>query len=180
MTTFYPNTLILVLFNINVFLLPVLSSVHSEWPAKTSLYSESKGTFRFEIETNLEDLLINIKQKYADDNELIFSENYEKLRNLDSNRLKKIFLSVSDKFLNSIDIRFDRKSAKLSIRSINIIDNFNIKEARKSILILEVKAPYKDNKISNMIAHKSSRVSLIKDATKFYCISWLMDTYWGI
>ena len=50
-------------------------------------------------------------------------------------------MSVSDKFLNSIDIRFDRKSAKLSIRSINIIDNLNIKEARKSILILDVKAP---------------------------------------
>jgi hydrogenase/urease accessory protein HupE len=138
---YYKNTLILVFFNINVFLLPVISSAHSEWPSKTSLYSEYRGTFRVEIETNLEDLLINIKQKYADDNELIFSENYEKLRNLDSNRLKKILLSVSDKFLNSIDIRFDRKSAKLSIRSINIIDNLNIKEARKSILILEVKAP---------------------------------------
>ena len=124
-----------------MFLLPGIPSAHSEWPAKTSLYSESKGTFRVEIETNLEDLLINIKQKYADDNELIFSENYEKLRNLDSNRLKKIFLSVSDKFLDSIDIRFDRKSAKLSVRTINIIDNLNIKEARKSILILEVKAP---------------------------------------
>ena len=141
MTSFYQNTLILVFFNVNVFLLPIISTAHSEWPAKTSLYSESKGTFRVEIETNLEDLLINIKQKFADDNEIILSENYEKLRNLDSKRLKKIFLSVSDKFLNSIDIRFDRKSAKLSIRSINIIDNLNIKEARKSILILEVKAP---------------------------------------
>ena len=132
---YYKNTLILVLFNINVFLLPVISSAHSEWASKTSLYSESKGIFRVEIETNLEDLLINIKQKYAEDNELIFAENYEKLRNLDSSRLKKIFLSVSDKFLNSIDIRFDKKSAKLSVRSINIIDNLNIKEARKSILI---------------------------------------------
>jgi hypothetical protein len=79
---YYKNTLILVFFNINVFLLPVISSAHSEWPSKTSLYSEYRGTFRVEIETNLEDLLINIKQKYADDNELIFSENYEKLRNI--------------------------------------------------------------------------------------------------
>lgn len=141
MTSVYQNTLILVFFIVNVFLLPVISSAHSEWPSKTSLYSESKGTFRVEIETNLEDLLINIKQKYADDNELLFTENYEKLRNLDSNRLKRIFLSVSDKFLSSIDVRFDRKSAKLSVRTINIIDNLNIKEARKSILILEVKAP---------------------------------------
>jgi len=141
MISVYQNALILVFFNINVFLLPVISSSHSEWPSKTSLYSESKGTFRVEIETNLEELLINIKDKYADDNELIFSENYEKLRSLDSNRLKKIFLSVSDKFLNSVDIRFDRTSATLVIRAINIIENLNIKEARKSILILEVKAP---------------------------------------
>ena len=119
MTTAYQNTLILVFFNINVFLLPVISSAHSEWPAKTSLYSESKGTFRVEIETNLEDLLINIKQKYADDNELIFSENYEKLRDLDSNRLKKMFLSVSDKFFNSIYIRFDKNQLNyLSVQSI--------------------------------------------------------------
>ena len=138
---YFKNIYILVFFNINIFLLPLVSSAHSEWPSKTSLYSESKGTIRVEIETNLEDLLINIKHKYADDNELIFSENYEKLRNLDSNRLKRIFFSVSDKFLNSIEIRFDRKSSKLSIRSINIIDNLNIKEARKSILILDVKAP---------------------------------------
>ena len=45
MTSFYQNTLILVFFNVNVFLLPVISTAHSEWPAKTSLYSESKGTF---------------------------------------------------------------------------------------------------------------------------------------
>ena len=93
---YHKNILILLLFSIYVFLLPVISSTHSEWPAKTSLYSESKDTFSVEIETNLEDLLINIKQKYTDDNELIFSGNYEKLRNLDSNRLKKLFLSVSE------------------------------------------------------------------------------------
>ena len=112
---YFKNIYILVFVNINIFLLPLVSSAHSEWPSKTSLYSESKGTIRVEIETNLEDLLINIKHKYADDNELIFSENYEKLRNLDSNRLKRIFFSVSEKFLNSIEIRFDRKSSKLSI-----------------------------------------------------------------
>ena len=138
---FYKYTLILLFLNINVFLLPVISSAHAEWPAKTSIYSESKGTFRVEIETNLENLLIDIKNISADDNDLIFTENYKELRNLAANQLKDIFLSVSTKFLNSIDIRFDKIPAKLSIREINIIENLNLKEARKSVLILAVKAP---------------------------------------
>jgi len=96
---FYKNTLILLFLNINVFLLPVISSAHSEWPAKTSIYSESKGTFRVEIETNLENLLIDLKNISADDNDLIFTENYKELRNLAENQLKAIFLSVSTKFL---------------------------------------------------------------------------------
>jgi len=136
----YKKTLILLFLNINVFFLPIISSAHSEWPAKTSLFSESKGTFRVEIETNLENLLVDIKNKYADDNNFLFAENYKELRSLKANRLKEIFLSVSTKFLNSIDIRFDKISATLSIREINILDNMNLKEARKSVLILAVNA----------------------------------------
>ena len=135
------HTLRFLFVSINILLLPVLSSAHSERPAKTSLYSESPGIIRAEIETNLEALLIKIKHKYATDNELIFSGKYEILRGLDSNQLKQIFLGVSSKFLDATDILFDGKSAKLSIRSINIINNINIKEPRRSVLILEVKYP---------------------------------------
>ena len=136
------KTILIYFLNINLFLLPVISSAHSEKPSKTSLYSESAGVFRVEIETNLEKILIQIKQKYANENELFFSENYENLRKLDPNKLKSIFFSVSKKFLNSTDLFFDGKSADLTLRTVNVISNINLKEPRRSILILEAKYPF--------------------------------------
>ena len=135
------KTILIYFLNLNLFLLPVISSAHSEKPSKTSLYSESAGVFRVEIETNLEKILIQIKQKYADENELFFPKNYENLRKLDPNKLKSIFFSVSKKFLNSTNLFFDGKSAHLSLRTVNVISNINLKEPRRSILILEAKYP---------------------------------------
>ena len=60
------KTILIYFLNINFFLLPLISLAHSEKPSKTSLYSESAGVFRVEIETNLEKILIQIKNKYAD------------------------------------------------------------------------------------------------------------------
>ncbi len=62
------KTILIYFLNIILFLLPVISSAHSEKPYKTSLSSESEGVLRVEIETNLEKILIQIKQKYADEN----------------------------------------------------------------------------------------------------------------
>ena len=135
------KTILIYILNINFFLLPLISSAHSEKPSKTSLYSESAGVFRVEIETNLEKILIQIKKKYADEKELLFSENFENLRELEPNKLKTVFFSVSKKFLNSTDLIFDGKSATLSLRTVNVIDNINLKEPRRSILILEAKYP---------------------------------------
>ncbi|MEC9070489.1 MAG: HupE/UreJ family protein, partial [SAR324 cluster bacterium] len=63
------------------------------------------------------------------------------LRELEPNKLKTVFFSVSKKFLNSTDLIFDGKSATLSLRTVNVIDNINLKEPRRSILILEAKYP---------------------------------------
>ena len=135
------KTILIYFLNIISFLLPLISSAHSEKSSKTSLYSESPGVFRVEIETNLEKILIQIKQKYADEKEFFFSENYENLRELEPNKLKTVFFSVSKKFLNSTDLIFDGKSATLSLRTVNVITNINLKEPRRSILILEAKYP---------------------------------------
>ena len=62
------KTILIYFLNLNLFLLPVISSAHSEKPSKTSLFSESAGVFRVEIETNLEKILIQIKQKYVNEN----------------------------------------------------------------------------------------------------------------
>ena len=88
------KTILIYFLNIIYFLLPLISSAHSEKSSKTSLYSESPGVFRVEIETNLEKILIQIKKKYADEKELLFSENYENLRKLEPNKLKRVFLML--------------------------------------------------------------------------------------
>ncbi len=48
------KTILIYILNINFFLLPLISSAHSEKPSKTSLYSESAGVFRVEIENDYE------------------------------------------------------------------------------------------------------------------------------
>lgn len=116
-------------------LFPILSFSHPLKPSIFTIEFKKDGTFKLEVQTNMEVLLAGIKPIHKDTNDSPQFLKYNKLRELSPSKLEKQAKEFEPNFRKALNMSFDSKNVELEFKKFIIPDVGDLKVARKSSII---------------------------------------------
>ena len=110
-------------------------------PALVEISVFTEGHFRVEIRASIEALLTGINSRYKDTRQAPTSEEYDRLRALQSSELVRAFEPFRDRMLDAIRLRLDGRPAQARITQVDIPVPGYTKVPRISLIVLEGDIP---------------------------------------
>ena len=110
-------------------------------PALVEISVFTEGHFRVEIRASIEALLTGINSRFKDTRQAPTSEEYDRLRALQSSELARAFEPFRDRMLDAIRLRLDGRPAQARITQVDIPVPGYTKVPRISLIVLEGDIP---------------------------------------
>ncbi|MEZ5587770.1 MAG: HupE/UreJ family protein [Sedimenticolaceae bacterium] len=117
-------------------------------PALVEISVFTEGHFRVEIRASIEALLTGINSRFKDTRQAPTSEEYDRLRALQSSELAQAFEPFKGRMLDAIRLRLDGKPAQARITQVDIPVPGYTKVPRISLIVLEGDIPTETRELS--------------------------------
>ena len=117
-------------------------------PALVEISVFTEGHFRVEIRASIEALLTGINSRFKDTRQAPTSEEYDRLRALQSSELARAFEPFRDRMLDAIRLRLDGRPAQARITQVDIPVPGYTKVPRISLIVLEGDIPTETRELS--------------------------------
>ena len=117
-------------------------------PALVEISVFTEGRFRVEIRASIEALLTGINSRFKDTRQAPTSEEYDRLRALQSSELAQAFEPFKGRMLDAIRLRLDGKPAQARITQVDIPVPGYTKVPRISLIVLEGDIPTETRELS--------------------------------
>ena len=117
-------------------------------PALVEISVFTEGYFRVEIRASIEALLTGINSRFKDTRQAPTSEEYDRLRALQSSELAQAFEPFKGRMLDAIRLRLDGKPAQARITQVDIPVPGYTKVPRISLIVLEGDIPTETRELS--------------------------------
>ena len=118
---------------------PVVADIVKPALVEISVFSE--GRFRVEIRASIEALLTGINAQYQDTTQAPTSDEYDRLRELEAQDLRREFEPFRQRMLDAVELRFDGQRAAAQVTEIDIPVPGYTKVPRISLIVLEGDIP---------------------------------------
>jgi hydrogenase/urease accessory protein HupE len=110
-------------------------------PALIEVSVFSEGRYRVEIRASIEALLTGINAQYQDTTQAPTAEEYDRLRELESDELLQAFKPFRQRMLEAVELRFDGDLARSTVADVSIPVPGYTKVPRISVIVLEGEVP---------------------------------------